>query len=83
MNMLSGLFNKEQMVFDTIQDTLQNVSEELGCSHKELFVKIIPGNEEFEPVFQVFHTKPYDSVDKTPAFRYVRDITIKEILGDE
>lgn len=76
MNLLAGIFNKEQMVFDTIQDTLLSISEELGCKHTELFVMIKPENEKFDPKFHVYKLE-----NNQP--KYIRDISIKEILGED
>ena len=61
MNMFSGLLgglvDKEQITYDTIQGTLEDVAEELGCSYKELFIKIAASNDEFSPVFHIFKTE--------------------------
>jgi hypothetical protein len=72
--MLSALFNTEKITHDTIQSTLENVAEELGCSHKEFFLMIKPTNEEFDMKFYI-----YKLGEKNPTF--IREISLKEILG--
>jgi hypothetical protein len=86
MNMIAELMgglvpNKEKITHDFIQETLENVAEELGCSYKELFIKITSINEDFSPVFHIFHTEPYTDLNTIPRFRFVREITLKEILN--
>ena len=85
MNMLAGLMgglvNTEQITRDTIQSTLENVAEELGCSYKELFIKITSSDKEFNPVFHIFHTEPYVDLKTLPRHRFIREITLKEILN--
>lgn len=80
MNMLGslmgGFVNKEQMTFDTIQSTLENVAEELGCSFSEFFIMIKPVNEEFAMRFDIY--KLENGVPK-----FIRKIELREILGDE
>jgi len=87
MNMLAGLMgglvDKEQITRDTIQSTLENVAEELGCSHKELFIKIATDGEDFNPIFHIFQTEPYNTLETIPRFKFIREITLKEILSDE
>ena len=39
-SLLGGMVDTEKITFDTIQGALEDVAEELGCSHKELFIKI-------------------------------------------
>jgi hypothetical protein len=75
--MLSGLFNTEQIVADTIQSSLEEISIELKCSYKDFFVMIKPRNESFEMAFYI-----YKLVDGKPP-QFVRDISLKEILGKE
>ena len=82
MGLFDGLFDKEAMVKTTIESCLEDVAEELNCSHEELFIKIIPKNKDFEPEFHLFRTKPYADITKTPALMFERVITLKEILGD-
>ena len=74
--LLGGLVDKEQITHDTIQDTLENVAEELGCKATELFIMIKATNEEFH-----FKCWVYKTIDGSP--KLVRQITLKEILGDE
>ena len=72
--MLSALFNTEKITHDTIQSTLENVAEELGCSHKEFFLMIKPTNEEFDMKFYIFKQE-----EKLPVF--IRKISLEEIIG--
>ena len=82
-SLLGGFVNKEQITFDTIQGTLENVAEELGCSHKELFIKISASNDEFAPIFHIFKTEPYTNLETIPRFKFIREITLKQILNDD
>ena len=82
-NLLGGLVDKEKITHDTIQSTLEDVAEELGCSYKELFIKIAPGKEDFSPVFHIFRTEPYSQLETIPRFKFIREITLKEILGTD
>lgn len=75
-NLLGGLVDKEKITHDTIQGTLQDVSEELNCSYKDFFIMIKPKNEKFEMRFDIFHIK-----EGKPTF--IREITLKEILGTD
>lgn len=74
-NMLGGLVNKEQMTHDTIQNTLEDIAEELGCSYTDFFVMIKPNDEEFNMKFYI-----YLSPENT-APKFVREISLTEILG--
>ena len=80
MNMFSslmgGLVDKEQITFNTIQATLENVAEELGCNYKDFFIMIKPIDEEFTMKFYI-----YKMDEGVP--RPVREITLKEILSSE
>jgi len=81
-SLLGGMVNTEKITFDTIQGALEDVAEELGCSHKELFIKISASDEQFSPIFHVFRTEPYTSLETIPRFKFVREITLKEILNN-
>jgi hypothetical protein len=76
LGILGNLFDKEQLVKDTIQSTLENVAQELECSYKELFIMIMPKNEEFD-----FDCYIYKIIDANP--KIIRKIPLKEILGDK
>jgi hypothetical protein len=73
--MLSGLFNTEKIVSDTIKNSLEEIAIELQCSYKDFFVMIKPTNESFEMKFYV-----YKIVENNPP-QFVREISLKEILG--
>jgi hypothetical protein len=76
-DLLGGLFDKEKIVRETIQSALENVAEELGCGHKELFIMISPTNAEFDFKCYIYKVTP-----NTPP-KLVREISLKEILGGE
>jgi hypothetical protein len=76
LGILGNLFDKEQLVKDTIQSTLENVAQELECSYKQLFIMIKPKNEEFD-----FDCYIYKIIDANP--KIIRKIPLKEILGDK
>lgn len=75
-DLLGGLVDKEKLTHDTIQDTLENLSEELGCTHKDFFVMIKPVDETYTMKFYVY--KFENGVPKI-----VREISLKEVLGIE
>ena len=74
-NLLGGLFDKNKIVHDTIQTTLENVSEELNCKFNELFIMIKPIDKTFTMKFYIY------KIENSP--KLVREITLSEILGDE
>jgi len=74
-SMLGGLIDTEKIVRDTIQTALENVAEELKCSHNELFIMIKPINAEFDMKFYVY------KIEQSP--KLIREITLKEILGGD
>jgi hypothetical protein len=75
-NLMGSLVDKEQITHDTIQSTLEDISEELECSHEDFFIMIKPVNAEFKMVFCIYREIP----NELPKF--VRKITLKEILGE-
>ena len=75
-NLLGGLVNKEKMTHDTIQETLHSISEELDCSEKDFFVMIKPVDSDFNMKFYIY--KLEKGVPKL-----IREITLKEILGED
>jgi hypothetical protein len=72
--LLGGLVDKKQITHDTIQDTLENVAQELGCSYKDFFVMIQPMDETFTMKFYI-----YKKENNVPKF--IREITLTEILN--
>jgi len=74
-NLVGGLVDKERITRDTIQTTLENIAEELGCEWNEFFVMIKPIDNEFEMNFYIYHQKKGESP------KFVREISLKEILG--
>jgi len=76
MGILDSFFDKEKMVAETITGCLENLAEELNCSHSELFIMIKPTDANME-----FKCWVYRIVDGKPSI--VREITLKEILAIE
>jgi hypothetical protein len=74
-NLLGSLIDKEQITHDTIQTTLEKLSEELNCTHKDLFIMIKPVDETFTMKFWVYKLE-----EKGP--KLVREIPLSEVLGD-
>jgi hypothetical protein len=74
-NLLGSLIDKEQITHDTIQTTLENLSEELNCTHKDLFIMIKPVDDTFTMRFWVYKIE-----EKGP--KLVREISLAEVLGD-
>ncbi len=72
-NLIGGFIDKEQITHDTIQSTLEDVAEELGCNFSDFFIMIKPTNENFEMKFFIYKL---ENGKPTP----VREITLKEIL---
>jgi hypothetical protein len=76
--MLGALFNTEKIVSDTIKTSLEEIAIELGCDYKSFFVMIKPKNEQFEMSFYI-----YKIVGQGKNPQFVREISLKEILGQE
>ena len=45
--LLGGLVDKEKATRETITNSFEDFAEELGVSHKEMFITIVPMNEKF------------------------------------
>jgi len=75
-NILGGLVDTEKITHDTIQKTLRKVSQELQCSHSELFIMIKPVNETFTMRFYIYKIE-------NGAPKLIREIPLSEVLGDE
>lgn len=75
-DLLGGLIDKEKITHDTIQSTLEDVADELGVSHKELFIMIKPIDETFTMKFYIYKLE-------TTGPKLVREITLKEILSSD
>jgi hypothetical protein len=65
---------KEKLTHDTIQEALENIAEELGCSFKDVYIVIKPINETFTMKFYIYKTE--NNVQK-----FIREITLTEILN--
>ncbi len=76
-NLISGLFDKEQMIYDKIQNALIDVADELKADHKDFFIMIRPTDEDFNHKFFICK---YDEKGNPVK---VRNMKIKEILEDK
>jgi hypothetical protein len=76
-SLMSGLVNTEKITHDTIQSTLEDLAEELGCNFADFFIMIKAVNETFTMKFWVYKIEQ----GKAPIF--VREITLKEILNTD
>jgi hypothetical protein len=74
-NLLGGLIDTKQITHDTIQTTLEKLSEELNCTHKDLFIMIKPVDETFTMKFWVYKLE-----GKAP--KLIREIPLSEVLGN-
>jgi uncharacterized FlaG/YvyC family protein len=74
-NLLGSLIDKEQITHDTIQTTLEKLSEELNCTYQDLFIMIKPVDDSFTMKFWVYKLE-----EKTP--KLIREIPLSEVLGD-
>lgn len=74
-NLLGGLIDTKQITHDTIQSTLERLSEELNCTHKDLFIMIKPVDETFTMKFYVYKLE-----GKAP--KLIREIPLSEVLGN-
>lgn len=73
--LLGGLIDKEKAIYDTIQDTLADVAEELNCPRTDFFIMIRPVDDKFNHKFFVCK---YDEKGNPVN---VREITLKEIMA--
>lgn len=80
MGLLDGLFDKEGMVSNTIENCLGEVANELECKPTELFIMIKPTTDNFSEDGKNFKNWIYQMKDGKPTL--VREISLKEILGD-
>lgn len=72
---LGGLMNKEQAVYDAIQETMLDISQELKCSPSEFIIAIKATDEKFNFKLHIMRATPEGNV-------WVREITIKEVIGE-
>jgi hypothetical protein len=79
MDIFGNLFDKEGMVSGTIENCLENLSEELGCKKSELFIMIKPTKDEFDDENTNFKNWVYQMIDGKP--KLVREISLTEILN--
>lgn len=76
-NLMNGLIDKEQIVKDYLTDMLENLHTELGGEYKDYFVMIHSKDAEFTPVCHVM------KMNENRVPKLVREITIKEIIGEK
>jgi hypothetical protein len=72
--LLGQLVDKEKAASEAIQDTLQDISEELGCDGRGFFVIIQAADETFKPDF--FIMKMVNGVPQK-----VRKLELKEVFN--
>ena len=72
--LLSGNF-KENATRETITNSLEDFAEELGVSYKEIFITIIPVNEDFGFAVHLY------KIEKDGRKVHVREVPLKEITG--
>ena len=73
-DLLGGLIDKEKATRETITNTLEDLSEELGADYKEFFVTIQPTDEKWGFKLYLYHL-----TDGRP--RFVREVPLKEVTG--
>jgi hypothetical protein len=85
LGMLGGLFNKEEMVNETLRNTIEDVSDELNCDAKQISIMIDASqpqkDEKGNEIEYSFTCWVYQNVEGKK--KRIREITLKEILGDE
>ncbi len=79
--LLGGLINKEQAVIDAIKDTLEDVALELQCNPDDFIIAIKP-TPESDNKFKCYILKATPDFLKAIPETIVREITVKEIIGD-
>ena len=73
-NLLGGLIDKEKATRETIENSLEDLAEELGVSYKELFVTINPINGEFKFLLHLYKLENGKPI-------LIREVPLKEITG--
>lgn len=73
-DLLGGLIDKEKATRDTITNTLEDLSEELGADFKDFFVTIQPTDEKYGFKLYLYHL-----IEGRPKF--VREVPLKEVTG--
>jgi hypothetical protein len=75
--MFGTLFNTEKIVSDTIKNSLEEIAIELKSDYKDFFVMIKPIDDKFNMKFYVY------KIDENKSPKFIREISLKEILGQE
>ena len=73
-NLLGGLIDKEKATRKTIENSLEDLAEELGVGHKELFVTIKPINDKFQFLLHLYKLEGGKPI-------LIREVLLKEITG--
>jgi hypothetical protein len=73
--LLGGLVDKEKATRETITNSFEDFAEELGVSHKEMFITIVPVDEKFGFVIHLY------KIEKDGRKVWVREVPLKEITG--
>lgn len=74
-DLLGGLINKEKITYDTIKETLEDIAVELNCNPSDFIIAIKPTDITFNFKCHIMRATEKGNV-------WVREITIKEILGE-
>lgn len=72
--LLGGLIDKEKATYDTIQETLKDVAEELKCSPKDFIIAIKATDDNCNFKCHIMRATEKGNV-------WVREITLKEIIS--
>lgn len=78
MGLMSMLgIDPEKQTYETVQDCLKDVAEELQKDHKGFFIVIRPTDEQYNHKYYIC------KYDEKGNIAPVREITLKEILGKD
>ena len=82
--LLGGLVNKEKAIADTLNDTIEDIKDELGLSAADFIIVIKPTaeNKTTGQNFKCVILKATPDLVKSVPSAIVRDITLKEIIGE-
>jgi len=83
--MLNSLFGAEGKVNSTLQNTIEDLADELKCDAKQISIMIDASepqkDEKGNEIKNSFKCWVYQSIEGKR--KRIREITLKEILGDE
>lgn len=75
-NLLGSLVDKEKAIYNTIQVTLESLTEELNCSANDFFIMIKPTDEKGNFKCWIFKNNEKGAPQK------IRELPLREIIGD-